>query len=96
VEFREWGNEVLFSMIDAKPTMFFQTLFSLDPNQIEVLKDEFNNPIHDSVDVIGKYETILNSDMPLNLKNRALDLLKQPYENELKNIEEWERKNKKK
>jgi hypothetical protein len=47
VEFSEYGNEVLFSLIDEKPIVFFQTLFSLGSDQIEALKIQINNPIND-------------------------------------------------
>jgi hypothetical protein len=48
------------------------------------------------INVVKKYETISRSNMPDDLKNKALNFLKQSYENEITMIKEWERKNNKK
>jgi hypothetical protein len=96
VEFSEYGNEVLFSLIDLNPSLFFKTLFSLEPKQIEAVKFHINNPVDDSINVIKKYETVKNSNMPVDLKTRSLNFMKESYEKQKSMIEDWERKNHKK
>jgi hypothetical protein len=96
VEFSEFGNGVLFSLIELNPQLLFQTLFSLNPDQIEAVKYHINNPVDDSINVIKKYETIKNSNMPSDLKRRSLNFMQESYENQKKMIDDWERKNNKK
>ena len=92
-EFSEYGNEVLFSLIESNPLLFFQTLFSLNQTQIEAIKFQIDNPIHDGINVIKKYETVKNANMPEEVKTKALDLLKKSYVQEKEMIKDWEKNN---
>ena len=96
VEFNEYGNEVLFSLIESNPLLFFQNLFSLNQNQIEAIKSQIDDPINDGINVIKKYETVKNADMPKDLKSKALDFLKKSYDEEKEMIKDWEKINQQK
>lgn len=93
VEFQEWGNEVLFSLIDLNPGFFFNTLFNLNDEQIRAVKREINSPIHDGINVVKIYQNVKDTYIPEDLKKKALELLHPSYEYEKKMIEEWERIN---
>lgn len=91
VEFNEYGNEVLFSLIESNPLLFFQTLFSLNQNQIEAIKSQIDDPINDGINIIKKYATVKNANMPKDLKSKALDFLQKTYDEENEMIKDLEK-----
>jgi hypothetical protein len=90
-KYYEHGNEVLFSLIEPNPLLFFQTLFSLNQNQIEAIKFQIDNPVNYSISVILIYRTVKSSNMPKDLKTEALDFLHKSYIEERKMIENPEK-----
>ena len=86
VEFSEYGNEVLFSLMESNPNLFFEALFSLGQGQIETIKVQINNPVDDSINVVKIYKAIESSNMHKDLKMKALNFLKEAYEKEQKSV----------
>ena len=96
VEFREWGNEILFEVLESNPELFFRTLFRMSDAQIKSVGNEINSPVHDRTNMILVYEKVKNCKLDKKSKDRALVFIKTAYENYKKMIESWEKKNNKK
>jgi len=95
-EFRQWGNEVLFKVLEKNPKQFFENLFKMRPSEIKTIENEINHPIHDGINMIKLYKNIENCDLNKNTKEKAIKFIKPSYEAFKKLIEDWEKKNNKK
>ena len=93
VEFLEWGNEVLFQILEKKPTQFFKNLFILKESEIKSIENEINSPVNDGINMIKIFKEIENSKMDEKIKARALNFIRPAYESYKNMIEEWEKKN---
>ncbi len=96
VEFREWGNEVLFQILEKNPTQFFKNLFLLKKSEIQSVEKELNSPVNDGINLIEIFKRIENGKMDGNIKKRALNIIRPVYESYKNRIKEWEKKNNKK
>ena len=93
IEFSEWGNEVLFEVLEDKPELFFFTLFSMDSVAIKSIESEVNSPVHDGIDLVKIYDNVEKCSLTDDIKTRALKFVKPSYEAYKKMIEDWEKKN---
>jgi hypothetical protein len=96
VEFNEYGNYVLFKLIEKRPTDFFKVLFNQDIDILFSIKYQLDSPVNDGINIINVYNKVKKSNMPFNIKQKALSLLKYSYEKEIESIKNWELKNNKK
>jgi hypothetical protein len=48
VEHSEWGNELVFVLMQNRPVKFFRTLFQLTDENREAIITEINNPLLDA------------------------------------------------
>ncbi len=96
VEFREWGNEILFEILDKKPKLFFETLFKMKSAQIKSIEDEINSPISDGINMIKLYNNVEKSSLDKKTKSKAITFIKPSYEAFKKMVGDWEKKNNKK
>lgn len=78
VEYLEWSNELLFNVIEKRPKLFFETLFSMSKNEIDAVIEDINDPLL-TQDWAKLYKRINNSDLKKKHKIRALKLLKNSY-----------------
>ena len=80
IEFLEWGNEILFLVLEKKPTQFFETLFLLKESEIKSVEGEINSPVNDGINMIKIFKEIENGKMDAKIKTRALNFLRPAYD----------------
>lgn len=96
VEFGEYGNEVMWDLIEQEPGLFFDQLFASGRRSLERVTWEINHPIHDGINVCRRYRSVENANVPPRLKDRALRLLRPSRDAEVEWIKKWEALNKRK
>ena len=55
VEFGEWSNEFLFSVIIRKPAISIKLLSDINENSRKTILEELKNPVHDGIDMRAAY-----------------------------------------
>ena len=93
VEFGEFGNEVMWHLIEKQPELFFSELFLANASALKRISWEIENPIHDGINVIRRYNAVKDAKLSPELEKRALTLLRPARDAEEKKIREWEIKN---
>ncbi len=75
VEFSEWGNEVLFLLMERRPQVFFGIINQLNSRELKALQFQTNNPVSDLIDMKKIADSIMKSEMSDELKTRAMDFI---------------------
>ncbi|MEZ4987051.1 MAG: hypothetical protein R2795_18765 [Saprospiraceae bacterium] len=76
VEFSEWSNELLFKVAKNKPDFLLKILNKNDSLDKDLIKSEFENPIHDEIDITDVIERIEMSNSPEKIKEEISESLK--------------------
>ncbi|SER39068.1 hypothetical protein SAMN05444359_13930 [Neolewinella agarilytica] len=76
VEFLEWSNELLFEVAKNKPDFLLQILNKNDSLDKDLIKSEFENPIHDGFDINDIIEKIEMSNSSEEIKEEITESLK--------------------
>ena len=75
-EFSGWSNELLFEVAKNKPDFLLQILNKNDSLDKDLIKSEFENPIHDGFDINDIIEKIEMSNSPKEIKEEIIESLK--------------------
>ena len=94
VEFEEVSNELLFRLLWSKPALFFSTLFKMSQEEVAIVKQQIDHPVHDGIPVVRIYEDVRKSRLSASTKEKALQFMHHIYEQEREAIRAWEKKNK--
>jgi hypothetical protein len=76
VEYSEWSNELLFEITNRNPGFILQLLYKNSSLDKELIKSNFESPIHDRFEIdeiIGKIE---KTSSPMKIKNEIIAALK--------------------
>lgn len=52
-DFHDWGNEMLFRVLQLKPRLFVQQLETLPSGTRRAILDEIEHPLHNGFDITG-------------------------------------------
>ena len=72
VEYSEWSNEMLFTIIEKNTDLYFEVLENLNQQKKDYLLKEIENPIHDGIDFQKIHDRIKSSNTTEELKNKYL------------------------
>ena len=82
VEHSEWGNKLIFKVMEKRSTQFFKTFFQLHENERLAIVSEIISPLLDA-----NWQLIVTSINESSLieteKNRALQLIKKAYKQDM-------------
>jgi len=71
VEFSEWSNETIFTILINAPALFFQVMDKGKINSVLILS-EIETPIHDLIDLQKVYNNVKAVSTETELKNNVL------------------------
>ena len=71
IEYSEWSNEILYKLHELDPGKAFGVLERVKVDNIEIILDEIENPIHE-VDYQKVYDSVLNVLTKSDLKKKVL------------------------
>jgi len=69
IEYSEWSNEILYKLLELDPGKAFGVLERVKVDNIEIILDEIENPIHE-VDYQKVYDSVLNVLTKSDLKKK--------------------------
>jgi hypothetical protein len=78
IEYLEYSNETLFKVIEKRPALLFENLFSLPENEAKNIKKIINTPLLDQ-NWLKLYLIIIESSLNGHSKIRAIKIIKEAY-----------------
>ena len=76
VEFSEWSNELLFSVLGKQPREFIETLEKQDEVRAKAILSELESPVNDGIDINTIYVSAKSAKTTSKLKQKIIDALK--------------------
>ncbi len=74
--YAEWSNELLFEVANKKPDFILQLLLKNSSLDKELIKSEFESPIHDGIDLDKIIIEIEKANSPIKIKKEIVESLK--------------------
>ena len=74
--YTEWSNELLFEVASKKPEFLLQLLFKNSSLDKELIKSEFESPIHDGIDLGKVIIEIEKANSPIKIRKEIVEALK--------------------
>ena len=71
IEFSQWSNEMFYKLLDIDPNLVFRVLESGQADNMEILLDEIENPIHE-FNFENIYAKISNVETTLEFKEKLM------------------------
>ncbi len=81
IEYSQWSNEILYKVLDKEPELTIKVLDQSQLDNIEILLDEIESPIHD-FDYQKIYEKVLEVKTEKDFKQKVLKSIELAAERE--------------
>lgn len=87
VELGQFGNEILFKLLEINPKLFFDALECVDKNTKEYIMEELKSPIHDGIEIDLIFTKISDMVKRKELDKSVLKLYKPIYKIQYEKIQ---------
>ena len=76
VEFSEWSNELLFSVLGKQPREFIEMLEKKDEARVKAILSALESPVNDGIDINSIYVSAKSAKTTSKMKQKIIDALK--------------------